>query len=72
MRSSLLWVEEPGMSLRSIWLAEANEVRIVAVPGLSVDDEQDLQKRLVSVSAPKVGGSVKLDYILNVWGVLRP
>jgi hypothetical protein len=42
------------------------------VPGLSVDDEQDLQKRLVSVSAPKVGGSVKLDYILNVWGVLRP
>ena len=49
-------------------IAEGNEVRIVAVPGLSVDDEQNLQKRLSSVSPPKVGGSVKLDYILNVWG----
>ena len=53
-------------------LAEANEVRIVAVPNLSVDDEQDPQKRLLSVSPPKVGGSVKLDYILNVGGVLLP
>ena len=51
---------------------EGNEVRIVAVPDLSVDDEQELQKRLLSVSPPKVGGSVKLDYILNVWGVLFP
>ena len=49
--------------------AEGHEVRIVAAPVLSADVEEDLQKRLESVPAPKVGGPVKLDFILSVWSV---
>jgi len=44
-----------------------HEVKIAADPNLSADDEQDLWKKLRDVAAPKVGGPVKFDYILNVW-----
>jgi len=46
-----------------------SEVRVVAVPELSTEDEASLQPRLESVRAPKVGGTVKLEYILSVGNV---
>ena len=49
--------------------AKGHEVRIVAAPDLSADLEEDLRQRLESVPAPKVGGPVKLDYILSLWSV---
>jgi len=48
--------------------AEGHEVRIVAKPDLTGDVGDDLRHRLESVPAPKVGGPVKLNYIITVWG----
>jgi len=39
------------------------------VPDLSADTVEDLQKGLEILPSPKVGGPVKLDFILSVWGV---
>ncbi len=49
--------------------AAGHEVRFIAVPALSADAAEDLQKRLDSVPSPKVGGPVKLDFILSLWSV---
>jgi hypothetical protein len=45
-----------------------HEVRFIAAD-LSADAAEDLHKRLESVTAPKVGGPVKLDLIIAVWSV---
>ena len=47
---------------------DGHKVRYVAVPDLSADMEGDLSNRLENVPAPKVGGPVKLELILTVWG----
>jgi len=47
--------------------AAGHEVRFIAVPDLSADVAEDLHQRLESVPSPKVGGPVKLDFILGVW-----
>jgi hypothetical protein len=49
--------------------AAGHEVRFTAVPDLSADTVEDLQKGLEILPSPKVGGPVKLDFILSVWGV---
>ena len=49
--------------------AAGHEVRFIAVPALSADAGEDLQKRLESVPSPKVGGPVKLDFILSLWSI---
>jgi hypothetical protein len=46
-----------------------HEVRFIAVPDLSADVAEDLHERLESVPSPKVGGPVKLDFILSLWSV---
>jgi len=46
-----------------------HEVRFLAVPDLSPDVAEDLHERLESVPSPKVGGPVKLDFILSLWSV---
>ena len=48
-----------------------HEVRFISVPDLSADVAEDLHERLESVSFPKVGGPVKLDFILSLWSVAR-
>ena len=47
--------------------AAGHELQIVSVPDLSEDIGVDLHSRLESVPSPKVGGPVKLEYILKVW-----
>jgi hypothetical protein len=49
--------------------AAEHEVRFIAVPDLSADVAEDLHERLQSVPSPKVGGPVKLNFILGVWSV---
>ena len=49
--------------------AAENEVRFIAVPDLSADAAEELHERLESVPSPKVGGPVKLDFILSLWSV---
>jgi hypothetical protein len=49
--------------------AAKHEVRFIAVPDLSADVAEGLHERLESVSSPKVGGPVKLDFILSLWSV---
>jgi hypothetical protein len=49
--------------------AEGHEVRVPALLDLSAEVIEDLHQRLESVPAPRVGGPVKLDYILSVWSV---
>jgi hypothetical protein len=49
--------------------ATEHEVRFIAVPDLSADAAEDLQRALECVPAPKVGGPVKLDLILSLWSV---
>lgn len=44
-----------------------HEVRVVAVPELSEAVAEDLNKRLGSVPAPRVGGPVMLEFIPSVW-----
>jgi hypothetical protein len=46
-----------------------HEVRFIAVPDLSADVTEDLHQQLESVPSPKVGGTVKLDFILSLWSV---
>jgi len=48
--------------------AAGHEVRFTAVPNLREHFAEDLHKRLESVPSPKVGGPVKLDFILGVRG----
>jgi hypothetical protein len=47
---------------------EGHEVRFVVVPDLSAEMNTELLNRLEGVPAPKVGGPVKLELILSVWG----
>jgi hypothetical protein len=49
--------------------AAEHEVRFLAVPDLSANVAEELQERLKSVPSPKVGGPVKLDFILSLWSV---
>jgi enamine deaminase RidA (YjgF/YER057c/UK114 family) len=48
--------------------AAGHEVRFIAVPNLREHVAEDLHQRLESVLSPKVGGLVKLDFILGVRG----
>ena len=48
---------------------EGHEVAFVVMPALSADQNADLDSRLEKVPAPKVGGPVKLELILSVWGI---
>jgi len=50
---------------------EGHEVRFAAVPDLTADMEADLDNRLDKVPAPKVGGPVKLELILSIWGMCQ-
>lgn len=59
------------LSIQLALTAAGHEVRFIAVPGLSADVAEDLHKLLESVPSPKVGGPVKLDFILGVWSVAR-
>jgi hypothetical protein len=67
--------DEPGGALCLMFTiqlaltAAGHEVRFIAMPALSADAAEDLQKRLDSVPSPKVSGPVKLDFILSVWSV---
>jgi hypothetical protein len=49
--------------------AVEHEVQFIAVPDLSADVAEDLHERLESVPSPKVGGPVKLDFVLSLWSV---
>jgi hypothetical protein len=55
------------VTIHLAFTVDCNEIRIVVTPNLTADDEQDLRKLLGNIVSPKVSGSVKLDYILNVW-----
>jgi hypothetical protein len=50
--------------------AVGHEVGFTAVPDLSADAAEDLLKGLESVPSPKVGGPVKLDFIVSLWSVV--
>jgi len=46
-----------------------HEVKLAVKPDLTADVADDLRHKLQSVPAPKVGGPVKLEYILNIGNV---
>ena len=48
---------------------KGHSVRFVAAPGLDIKAGGKLRESLESVRAPTVGGPVKLDLILKVWGI---
>jgi hypothetical protein len=50
---------------------EGHEVAFVVMPALSADQDADLDDRLEKVPAPKVGGPLKLELILSVWGICQ-
>jgi hypothetical protein len=50
---------------------EGHEVAFVVMPALSANQNADLDNRLEKVPAPKVGGPVKLELILSVWGICQ-
>lgn len=49
--------------------SKGHSVGFVAVPELDTKAAGELRERLESVQAPTVGGPVKLDLILKVWGI---
>jgi hypothetical protein len=51
----------------SLTAGDEHEVIIAAKPELTTDLADELHRRLEDLPAPKVGGPVKLDYILTVW-----
>jgi hypothetical protein len=57
------------LTIRLALTATGHEVRFIAVPDLSADAAEGLQKCLESMPAPKVRGPVKLDLIMAVWSV---
>ena len=57
------------LTIQLAFTTAEHEVRFIAVPDLNADVAEDLQERLESVPSPKVGGPVKLDFILSVWSV---
>jgi hypothetical protein len=57
------------LAIQLVLTAAGHEVRFIAVPALSADAAEDLQKRLDSVPSPEVSGPVKLDFILSLWSV---
>jgi hypothetical protein len=50
-------------------MPEGNKIQFVAAPDFTADGARQLLTQLESVPAPKVGGQVKLEYILSLWGV---
>jgi hypothetical protein len=49
--------------------SKGSAVRFVAVPALDTKAAGELRDRLRCVPAPKVGGPVKFDLILKIWGI---
>jgi hypothetical protein len=47
------------------------EVQFIAKPELGADAAEELRARLEKVNAPRVGGAVKFEMLLTVWGISR-
>jgi hypothetical protein len=47
------------------------EVQFIAKPELGADVAKELRARLEKVKAPRVGGAVKFEMLLTVWGISR-
>jgi hypothetical protein len=56
------------LTIQFTLMPEGNKIQFAAVPDLRADVARQLLTQLESVPAPKVGGQVKLEYILSVWG----
>ena len=57
------------LSIQFDLMPEGNKIQFVAAPDLNADVARQLLTQLESVSAPKVRGPVKLEYIVSIWGV---